>query len=146
MIALPAALLAQPAALMPGARVRASILPSGQRIVGNLAEPLGDSLTLHVRRGPGLAAPVMTRTFARAAVKDLELSSGVSRWGGAKRGALVFAAGGLLFGLVAGPVENDGGGPSGEFMGMLLAGVFAPVGAVIGAVFYPTERWERVTP
>lgn len=121
-----------------GERVRLTLGPGGNTVVGVLVSQDCDSLRLQ----PGPDSPPIA--LARAGVTRAEASLG--SYGHAGSGALV----GLVFGGALGAVAGascDGDfvcpGPGGG--ALVLGGTGLVLGALIG-VFVRGERWERVYP
>lgn len=122
----------------PGTRLRVTT-PRG-RIVGRLLDVDEENLTL-------LAGNGEARTIPRAHVTALAVSTDRHTRG---QGALVGAAVGIVVGASVGFAIGDD--PPDSFFQFsardkALAGVvvLAPLGAVVGAVWPPSERWVNVS-
>ncbi|HYD54517.1 MAG TPA: hypothetical protein VEA99_17925 [Gemmatimonadaceae bacterium] len=134
-----------PREVAPGVRVRVAISdtvrqPEGTRqqlLRGTVASVAGDSLRLRLPRTAGVLS------LARADVRRLERSLGVSRAESAVRGFFGGAFGAAAFALFLRGTEWALDDRSPGDAALLGAGIGAGVGLVVGAAL-PSERWRHV--
>lgn len=128
----------QTVTLEPGitrARLSAPSLASGP-IVGAVVSLGTDSVVLSIA---GDAPPIRV---PRSAITQMDLHMG--RQSNLIGGAVVGAVAGGIVGVIAGASCDGGWGCPGPLLGgAVMAGVFAPVGALIGA-FSSSDRWARL--
>ena len=146
-------LLAAPAVVADevgtGARVRVTA-PGIGKLTGSLVASDVDALTLRTAKGD-------LRRVPRADVRKLEVSRRPGRRG---RGALIGLAAGAIGGYIWGASSNPdgcqpseynfcffGAGPlfSDQESGAMGAVLFSGIGALVGTIVAPGEKWERIT-
>ncbi len=135
--------------LATGTRVRVMAPMMGGTIVGSLVASDAEALTLQTAKGD-------LRRVPRADLRHLDVSRKPSRRG---RGALIGLAAGAVGGYIwAASTNPDGGcepepyafcifgGPlfTDEQSGAMGAVALGGIGAIVGALVAPGEKWERV--
>ena len=123
-----------------GTRVRVTVPTGGGQLVGTVLTLDDKNLTLQVLGKPD------TTVLLRQDITQVEVSAGRrSRGRGALNGAGIAAGFGGLMGLVSG---NDDASSfirlTAAEKALILAVVFAPIGALIGVAVRPAERWKEL--
>jgi hypothetical protein len=140
--------------LASGTRVRVTVRTGGGRLVGTVLALDDKHLTLlggvipTPSRGLELQVPGKTDTsvLRREDITKVDVSAGRrSRGRGALIGAAFGAGAGALIGLASGSDDpNSFIRLSAGEKAALVALVLAPIGAVVGAVGHPAERWKEL--
>jgi hypothetical protein len=137
---LPDGLAEDNASVRPGSRVRITTSAGGsKRLIGTIVAEDEASLTLET------AGHRETMTVPRTALMTVEVSRRRSQRGrGAGRGALAGGFIGAILGYASGDDCSQGQWLCFSHETMATAGiiVFAPIGALIGAIASPGEHWE----
>jgi hypothetical protein len=122
--------------LAPGARLRVARTSINGLVVGTVVVADGRGLTLDIK---GKTEPLLV---LYRDITSIEVSrGGRSRGKGAQIGALVGAAAGILLGV--GACGNNCAVTTGS-AAVMLGGMGAGGGALLGAVVTPGERWEKL--
>ena len=143
--------------LASGTRVRVTVRTGGDRVVGTVLALDDKNLTLLSRVIPTpsrsltrveLQVPGKTDTtvLRREDIMKVAVYAGRrSRGRGALIGTAIGVGAGALIGLAAGSDDQSAFiRLSAAGKAALIAMVLAPVGAVVGAVVHPAERWEEL--
>lgn len=130
----------EPASLALGSRLR---VLADQEFVGRLIAQDEKSLTLEIKRRRARAV------IPRSAIIRVERSLHTSKKGtGAATGALVGGLSAVVLGLLAGADCSGHGGYlciSSTGVAVITGMALVPLGAAIGAVVSPSERWEPIS-
>ena len=135
---LPARDIAQPDR---GARLRLTLATGGHPLVGAFVALDGETLTLQV---PGRTDAMILR---RDGITRAEISEGRrSRTHGALLGAAIGAGSGAIIGIVGGLASTSGGEKTygAVASGTITAFLLGSIGAGVGLVLPPAERWKEL--
>jgi hypothetical protein len=132
------------ARVAPGSRARVTPAAGGERLIGTVVAV--DDRTLSLRIQDRMDVLVLQREeIARLAISQGRRSRGR----GALYGAIIGAGVGAAIGVVGGVGSNSSGDEKTKGTvesGLVLAFLGAPVGALVGLVLPPGERWMELPP